>query len=71
MPTAALPITWQGCSCLVLEYLKHGLGVGCLMHFPLQYGGALLLQGHGNYSTDVSHGLWVPTPCVCLISFRQ
>lgn len=41
------------------------------MHLPPRQGGALPLHGHGNYSTDVSRGLWVPTPCVCLISFRK
>lgn len=41
------------------------------VHLPPRQGGALPLHGHGNYSTDVSRGLWVPTPCVCLISFRK
>lgn len=39
-------------------------------HLPGSKGGALLLHGHGNYSTAVSWGLLVPSPCVCLIPFR-
>lgn len=41
-----------------------------LRHVPGHKGGALLLHGHGNYSTAVSCSLWVPSPCVCLIFFR-
>lgn len=41
-----------------------------LRHLPRREGGALLLHRHGNYSTAVSCGLWAPSPCVCLISFR-
>lgn len=41
-----------------------------LQHLQGCKAGALLLHGHGNYSTAVSCGLWVASPCVCLISFR-
>lgn len=39
--------------------------MGCLDAFSSAAGGALLLQGHGNYSAgSITHSLWCPLLCV-------